>query len=231
MLLQWAGKLSGIPVGVSSYRHYWNPFIRTFRTLMAKFKGPYHDAVCCKPEPGAMPVLLSRDQFAEEFVVALRKKAPSVQILVVKDLELKMVAQDGKESQGFLNNAYTQYMTTPESKEDILGKYVGAFSDTTKGMDEPGDRTRIVPILKDKAWIQEANRQAAAIGTCKGFDSVHEVYNEELVVFYAEDTPTNIRYLTAGTLAALDLEMEDLRKLACDNLQRLLPIPDIQEQG
>jgi uncharacterized protein YtpQ (UPF0354 family) len=69
------------------------------------------------------------------------------------------------------------------------------------------------------------------MGTGKGFDSVYEQCNEELLVFYAEDTPTNIRYLTPSTLAALNLELKDLRKLACDNLQRLVPVPDIQQQG
>jgi hypothetical protein len=66
VLRQWAGKLSGIPVSVYSYRHYWNVFRMAFRKLMAKFRNPYHDAVRWEPEPGAASAPLTRAQCAEE---------------------------------------------------------------------------------------------------------------------------------------------------------------------
>jgi hypothetical protein len=80
ILQQWAAKLSGIPVAVYSNRLHWNLLARLFPKIAARFKAPYQEAVLWKPEPGAASALLTRDQFLQEVVAALRKKIPSIQV-------------------------------------------------------------------------------------------------------------------------------------------------------
>jgi hypothetical protein len=115
---------------------------------------------------------------------------------VVKDLEITVTTADGKEAQGFLYNAFTQYMIAPETKDDILAKYVGGLADMAKGISEDANRTQIVPILKAKAWVQETSAHSKSLGG-KEFEGLYEPYNEDLVVVYAQDTPRNIHYISA----------------------------------
>jgi uncharacterized protein YtpQ (UPF0354 family) len=147
---------------------------------------------------------------------------------VVQDLEIKVVAADGHESHGFLDNAFNSYRLRPENRADIIQTYAAGFFETANPQDEAIDRERIVPILKPKGWIDEINKSMKTKRDYKGFEAVHEPYNDELMVVYAEDTPANMRYLTPSNLASLKLEPNGLLKMACDNLQKLLPEPSLQ---
>jgi len=228
----WAGRLSGIPVGVCSHRMYWDPLINLFHRLVARFTDSDHRLVQWLPETGASVPLLSSKQFAEAFVAALSQKVPNYQIQIVQDLQLKFIGPDGKESGGFLYNAYNHYRIAPDSKTEVIEKYLKGVLETLQKVDEPINRDRIVPVVKDKDWLREVNEAVKARGGEKEMENVHEVYNEELVIAYAEDTPNNIHYLVPADLTKLKLERKDLRKLACANLARLLPTPDIQvERG
>jgi len=61
----------------------------------------------------------------------------------------------------------------------------------------------------------------------KSFENVHDAYNSELIVAYAEDSPKSIRYLTPSDLSAVNLAVADLRRLSVANLERILPEPEI----
>ena len=66
-------------------------------------------------------------------------------------------------------------------------------------------------------------------GIEKPVENVVDDLNPELVVVYGEDSETGIRYFGAEDLAEIKVEKKDLRKLACDNLARLLPPVKIEE--
>lgn len=227
VLRQWAGKLAGVPVSICSHRMYWNPVVRFFKGLAARFSGPHQGVVRWDPGSGST-ALLTAAQFTEQFVAALRRVRPEYQIQMLGELELNLVAPDGHDSRGFVDNAYNAYRVTPENKADIIQKYVAAFFETAGLQGKPIDKDRIVPVLKDKAWIQEVNQGVKGSAGGKAFEALHEAYNDDLIIVYAEDSPSNIRYLTPADLVALGLEMSDLFKLACDNLQQILPDPAIR---
>jgi uncharacterized protein YtpQ (UPF0354 family) len=52
---------------------------------------------------------------------------------------------------------------------------------------------------------------------------VWEEYNSELLIFYAEDTPKTIRYLSDSDLRSLGLSRKELRRLGIRNLLSMLP--------
>jgi hypothetical protein len=53
--------------------------------------------------------VLTPRQFTREFAEALREASPGLKVSVVKDLELKVTAEDGRDSTSFLDNAYAIY--------------------------------------------------------------------------------------------------------------------------
>ncbi len=231
VLRQWAGRLSGLKVGVCSYRLYCNRAINFIQGLRARFFDPNHGVVRWEPDPGSTQVLTNHAQFTEEFVAALRQAMPDAQIEIVGDLELRIKSPGGMDHHGFLANAYNQCVLVPENKDEIIRKFVTSLRETAALGTGVKDKSRIVPIIKDKAWVEEVNRSMKEQRKGKEVGSVHEPYNQELTVVYAEDTPANVRYLTTEDFAELKIDLKDLHSLACANLQKLIAEPDIQEDG
>jgi uncharacterized protein YtpQ (UPF0354 family) len=226
VLRQWAGRLSGIPIGVCSHRMYWSRLVNLIRKLRPGSQE--RDIIRWSPEPGSIVALLTRAQFTEELVLALRRIMPRGEVQILDELQVKVKAPGGAESEGCLDNAYTHYMATPEQKEAIIQKYAASFHETTEGLNAPIDQSSIVPILKDGAWVTEIDRNMKQRSKEKMLTAIHEPYNEELTIVYAQDTPRNVQYLTSDNLAALKLDLKQLGLLACANLKRLLPEPDIR---
>jgi uncharacterized protein YtpQ (UPF0354 family) len=164
---------------------------------------------------------MSPSEFTSEFASAMRKADSSLQVEVVAELELKITPSNGNARTSFLNNAYDTYKQDPEAKDDLIARFV------TVGLAVDNDvdfhRTRIVPIVKDRPWIEEVQQASLKAKGSKPLSLVFEDLNEELVVIYALDSPTNIRYLTPDDLQREGLEVTHLRTLACDNLRKLLP--------
>ena len=180
------------------------------------------------PESNSKLVLLTSAQFAAEFCDALLLAVPDHRVQFVKDLEIKVVDPTGRESGGFLDNSYDHYKSAPERKADIIQKYVAGLLETRTIVDCQIDTSRIIPVMKDRAWIAGISAGMEARRKEKTLENVHDIYNSELIVVYAEDSPRNIRYLTRSDLGALNLAVADLRRLSVENLKRLLPEPEIR---
>jgi uncharacterized protein YtpQ (UPF0354 family) len=172
---------------------------------------------------------MTQGQFTREFAESLRRANPSLKVTVVKDLELKVTLADGHESTSFLNNAYDLYKQEPKSKAEVIQKFVTANLETVVGTGEGIDRTRIVPVIKDRPWLEETRQALLSRGAKKLPEQVYEDFSPDLVILYAEDSPRNIRYLQSKDLQAGKIERSELRALACENLKRLLP--KIERQG
>jgi uncharacterized protein YtpQ (UPF0354 family) len=169
--------------------------------------------------------LLSPSAFTSEFATALRNSSPELNVEIVRDMELKVTTAAGHESTSFLDNAYETYKLDPKAKDEVIKRFVAAGLETITGLQtsESIDKTRIVPVVKDRPWIEEARNAMIARGAKKLPENVFEDLNSDLVVLYAEDSPKNIRYLEPKDLENAHIERKDLRTLACQNLKRLLP--------
>jgi uncharacterized protein YtpQ (UPF0354 family) len=182
-------------------------------------------AVLCLHCVAAAPSLslLTPGQFTTELAQALRKADPHLKVEVIRDLQLKIVDAAGKEVSAYLDNWYTRYKRSPDEKAAFVRGYVSSQLELSGPGFAMRDRSRIVPIIKDRPWLAEIEKGLKARGDKTVPEYVHEDYNEELIILYAEDTPKNMRYLIPDDLAQLKLERKDLRQLACANLRRLLP--------
>ena len=170
--------------------------------------------------PAAAQLLLSKEAFTQQFAKALRAEGMSVKVKGELELEVKDAA--GKEMTAYLDNAYALYASDPKARKAVIQRYVRSLLDSAKDQDAPLDRSRIVPVVKDRGWLAEIRKVAQERGG-KPMDNIFEDLNEDLVIVYAQDSPRNIRYLIGDNLAELGLKKNELRALAVDNLRNLLP--------
>lgn len=168
--------------------------------------------------------------FTRAYLAVLKKQAPKIDVKITGDLELKVIDENKHEQTVYLNNAYDTYKQSPDDGHNVLERYIAATLEGIHPSQEPPQCDQIVPIIKDRAWLEEIqNVLADKLSNPKKIDQVWEDYNGELLIFYAQDSPKNIRYLTSDDLPKLGLKREELRSLAVTNLRKLLP--DIKIHG
>ena len=172
---------------------------------------------------------LSPDQFTQVVVKAIRQAQPANIVTIKGEMELAIQYPGGKGAVAYLDNAYAKYLSDPAELEDVLQRYIAALAETQNQATAKAmviERTRIVPIVKDRHWLAEIRKSFK--GGKQALDNVYEDYNEELMILYAEDTDNNIRYLSHKDVERLEIPHEQLRGLAIENLRRLLPKPQIR---
>lgn len=169
--------------------------------------------------------ILTPAQFTNQYADALRKSSPELKVEVVRDMQLKVTTADGRESTYFLDNAYDTYKQYPKSKDDVIRQFVAAGLETDAGLHPSGelDRTLIVPVIKDRPWLEETRKAMMDRGAKEIPQNVYEDLNRDLIILYAEDSPKNIRYFRPEDLEKAHIDRAELRSLACENLKRLLP--------
>ena len=165
---------------------------------------------------------LSKEAFTREYLTVLRAALPVHKIEIVEPLHLRITDAKGDTSSAFLDNAYRQYEGDPESRQEIIEQHVAARVDA-EAEPEPLNPANIIPVIKDRGWLESIKQSVKNSGGKEPFNQVVEDLNEVLVIVYAEDTPRNIRYFSGDDLAKAKVDREKLRALAVTNLRRLLP--------
>ena len=161
--------------------------------------------------------MLTPPAFTQEFARALARTRPSANVSVAGDLKLMIKETDGLVRNIHLNNAYNEYKLDPQRFDDLVATFSAIFSQPSK---EAGlDRTRIIPVIKDRQWLDELHNTLKAKGVAQ--QHLAERFNDELVIVYAQDDPNRMRYLT--TQEDFGLSRAELRALAVENLKRVLP--------
>lgn len=162
-------------------------------------------------------------EFTREFAEALRKASPGLKVSVVRDLELKITSADGRDSTSYLDNAYDTYKQDPNAQADVIQRFIAAALENIGTVRDGVDRTRIVPVIKDRPWLEETRQALLSRGAKDVPEHVYEDFSPDLIILYAEDSPKSIRYLGSTDLELAKIERSELRALACENLKRLLP--------
>ncbi len=164
-------------------------------------------------------------QFAREYLEAFRKAAPDLKMQFMRQMELEITKADGSKFTFFLDNAYDTYKQDPGSLSEVLQKFISAGLETSAGSEASDclDRTRIVPVIKDRPWLEETRNAMLSRGATQMFEVTYEDLNPDLIILYAEDSPKNMRYFGEKDLEKAGIERGQLKKLAIENLKRLLP--------
>jgi len=168
--------------------------------------------------------VIAPGEFTKDYANYLGQLIPGSKVEIVKDLELKVTSADNSDFTVFLDNAYDSYKQDPKSKDAVIKKFAAAALETiNQQTTEVLDQSRIVAVVKDRAWLDDARQTLAAKGSDKEFKILHDDLNSELIILYAEDTPKNMRYLGPKELEAAHLDRAELRSLAVENLKRTIP--------
>jgi uncharacterized protein YtpQ (UPF0354 family) len=170
---------------------------------------------------------LSPAAFTRLYSAELQKVVPLSRIRISGEMELRVTDVAGKEQVVFLNNCYDEYRANPAGQAAVIARYVAAFRSPEIYKDEI-DPARIVPIVKDRAWMAEVRKGVQGRVTGPMSEHVFEPLNEQLTIVYAEDSPKNIRYLSPDMLVAAKIPRETLRALAIANLRRIVPKIEVQ---
>ncbi len=159
---------------------------------------------------------LSETEFSNKFAKALQNSVKGLSIVSISGLDIVTTFTDSEERRHFLDNAYIEYSRDTKALKQVLDKYLRASVELYMP-DEPINKDRVIPVIKDRRFIGGLAELSANAKT----QQVYEAYNSELYIFYVEDTEHSIRYLTKADISDLALSMEELRELAIRNLDQL----------
>ena len=183
-------------------------------------------ALLCLPH-AASAEPLSREAFTQELVAAYKAAQPDAKIRILGPLQLAVVDDLGVGVTASLENAFVEYRLDPGDLEPIVRRHVGAYASAMTSERLPIDRSRIVPIVKSQQWIADYAALMKEQGLGDEAVAVHDPFNSELVVAYAEDRDKTYRYLLPGDVTRLGLGGDDLALLALNNLAKLVPPPEL----
>jgi uncharacterized protein YtpQ (UPF0354 family) len=176
---------------------------------------------------GCKPAVLSPAQFAAEFADAVKKASPEVAgVKVIQGFELEIEFKSGQKITSYLDNAYAEYKLTPKEKTAIIDRFVASNLASFASLSSESQRVDpkcIVPMVKAAIWLENSKEAAIQQGAKDPNIAVWEPLNEDLVIVYAEDDAANIHFMNPERFAQSGIEKTSLRKLASENLLRLLP--------
>ena len=154
--------------------------------------------------------------FTEKVAAGLAARLPNYKFTVTGEFDILRRDPDGAEADLRTRNFYDDYKRDPANLDKIVDRIAAATTSNCCGTKL--DLARIVPVIKDRAWIDDNRPWLKEKGL--NLDFVFEDFNDQLVIVYAEDTEHNTRYLTSNENVG---DRKDLRARAVDNLARLLP--------
>jgi uncharacterized protein YtpQ (UPF0354 family) len=159
-------------------------------------------------------------KFTAEYIAHLKKIRPGAEVRVAGELELEIVLAAGAEPHRvFLDNAFRDYSQSPDKKSDILKHYAGVLTETETTREI--DPTRILPVIRDREFLDQANEVSKK--SANPSVAASERYNEDLYVMYVADSEHTVRYLNETDLEVAKIDRAELRTRAIENLRRLHP--------
>ncbi|MDM5270906.1 DUF1444 family protein [Sulfurovum sp. zt1-1] len=164
--------------------------------------------------------VLSDKAFTKYFIKTLKYLDSNVSIQEKGwfHLELSYAKDEGKVT-AYLDNAYKAYQEDKGNLEEIVKRYAKNALDGLHSYDYDREVNidNIVPIIKDTTYLDQLKEIREG-----NLTDAYEVYNKDLVIFYAEDTPERLSFLQATDISSLSISHKDLRALAVKNLNRIL---------
>lgn len=167
----------------------------------------------------------SNDQlrFTKVFLKKLKKKMPDLALVSLSELEVKTAYGD-LELTHHLGNAYLEYKQDPKGHKEIIDNYLNSALELYN-QTKTFESDQIVPIIKDKSWLIDIKEDQYS----EKNKHVYEVYNESLIILYAQNSEHSIHHMTKFELIENNISMDGLKEKATANLLNILP--EIQRKG
>ena len=165
--------------------------------------------------------ILSPESFTKEFISVMQKADPARKLTTTKALEVITSKIDGQQQSISLGNCYDAYKLSPKDKDAIITRYVESYKNAVPTT--AINTARIVPVIRNKGWLEKSFQNMRALNVDAQLYPYYESYLDDMIILYAEDTPTNMRILVQKDIDALNIKKEDLRSVCSKNLKNVLP--------
>ena len=166
---------------------------------------------------------ISPEEFTSRFIENLQQMNTAVGIEDIDALEFVVTTEEGGEHKAFLDNAYDLYLQDEAALQEIMDQYATALLESVTREHTELLPENIVPVVKDMAWLAEVKRVTAEQGQESEPNLFTRPFVEGLIVVYAEDTPSNIRYVGREDIEGTGVDLEEVAALSIDNLVQRLP--------
>lgn len=151
---------------------------------------------------------MTPSEFTKECAKEFRAAPTVLNVMIVEDLQLKVTSKESTTADVFLQNAYVSYKLEPKEMKSIIQNFVHTLLESVFDDEHAIAKDKILPVIRHKELLQNAKY-------------VHENYNGELVLLYAEDLPNGIQFITEEALEKSNIQVKDLRAIALANLEPL----------
>ena len=101
--------------------------------------------------------------FTEEFARALKTALPSAVVTVTGDLQFKITDARGGDTTMFLTNPYRDYQLDPKRFSNLV-QCLRPLLSQSRSAPAQFDRSRIVPVIKDRQWLADLHKTLKARG-------------------------------------------------------------------
>lgn len=135
----------------------------------------------------------------------------------------------------FIDNLWVEYQSQPTALDDLIQSHLDVISSIITAEAVPLDERKLsfFPLIKPRAWLDGYAEQLKAIGTLSEQEIkdqvAHHVLNDELIVTYVEDKPSQLSFLSVSESQELG-GIEALHALCRENFMAQ-KLPDVQVEG
>ena len=176
-------------------------------------------------DPSTLDRLLSRNLSREQFFLLYSKlvqeRTPGASITFSGESTLRILNPDGKEGTVLLENHWLRFSTGSGDRRELIERFVRF--DARLG-DPPKDvlKTEIVATISDSRFLRLLNSPSKM---------VTEHFCGDLWIVYAIDEPETFSTLKHESMINAGVAESEVRALAVENLQRILPSAECQGDG
>lgn len=189
-----------------------------------------------KPKPGSLKIswkvalatkVLTKEEFCRICREAVCEMFPELEVQSGDSFDqFRIVRQGRAPTTVFLENMWRQCRDDVESRVDHVERFLRALLTTLSSDEGLPDRSCIVPTIKDEGYF---NIYAGRAQEEVPFASEHLV--ADLWIIYAIDSADSMKTLQKTHVKDLGLDAGALKKLAINNLRRILPPVEQHGEG
>ena len=176
---------------------------------------------CWRQQVRPSPTVSDRPQldavaFTESVAQAMRDSDDAFEVKI--EAPLKIVVQTPQGAYDcYLENVWRECQLNPSGRREVVQRHVETiqYAVASAGLSSTPNISDLVPLVKDRRWLDEMSRL--------GLEVYAEPLTGDLFVTYAENDPSQLRYLTADEFRALGLSPDQFRQLTLAQLSKALP--------
>lgn len=172
---------------------------------------------------------LSRKEFSVAYVNALKARFPTASIEEVAEFQMAVQLPDSERITVNLDNAYATYTNDEGNLDSILKRYSESLAETFSDDSAQLSVKDVVPVVKDEPWLTDMVATGEEAGSRAAPDFFYRNLAEGLIVVYAIDTPTSIKYVATSVFTDAGIDLTTIEEQAFDNLRERLP--DVELHG